>query len=125
MEIIKIEGKIEHKDYIVRNFNKYGIRGIKSADDMIELLNILQAHDETLESFHGGHSEFCGIFGDMPDDNETYKALIEFNCFYRTLEEYLEIARENAEYDGLTIEEYTEYETLYQTEDGYVLFLEY
>ena len=61
----------------------------------------------------------------MNEKSEAYDALMQFHHFYRTIEEYNEYCKEEAEYMGETVEQFTKYDTLYHTEDGYVQILEY
>ena len=95
---------IKHKDYILKNYNKYGIMASDdflfdpslchpiTQKEMLGLLNILEAHDEDLESFHNaafnGTNFFCEICGPFESDDETYNALMQFNTFY-TDEEFI------------------------------------
>lgn len=75
------------KEYIIRNYSKYHIDGLKNESDMLGLLNILEAHNENLDNLHNvkPNDMFCDIFFGCPDinDNCVYDALISHNIFYQ------------------------------------------
>jgi len=145
---------INNKEYILNNFNKYGIMVCDSfkfnaekahpitKKEMLGLLNILDAHGENLDSFHdasfNNESFFCDIYGSFEDDNDTYNALMQFNAFY-TDEEFIEWMLEHIQDE---IDNYgsnadaMEYikkvafdkacdESIVKTEDGYVRIVRY
>lgn len=145
---------IEHKAYILANYDKYGIMVSDSfrfdpekarpltRQEMLGLLNILDAHGENLDSFHdasfNGADFFCEIYGSFEDDNDTYNALMQFNQFF-TDEEFIDWMLEHIEDE---IDNYGNYEdamefikdvafdnacdeSIIKTEDGYVIIVRY
>ena len=129
MNIQKADEPIVAKEHILNHWNEYHIEGIKTKDDMVWLLNVLQAHGENLDTFHdaafNGLREFCGIVGSFTTDDDTFRALQEFNVFYKTKDELMEIMTENAEDDEVTVEEYMDGEHFVETDDGIVHILYY
>lgn len=81
------------KQYMLDNWDKYDV--VDSKDEMLELLNILQAVDENLESMHdvvvNGDREFCDVFNDhgWSSMRELKEMLFYFDTFY-TDEEFIE-----------------------------------
>lgn len=130
----------KQKDYIVRNFNKYGIEDIKTPAEMIELLNILEAHGETLDGLHDTScgDMFCDIFFnyDGTDDNAVYHALLDHNIFYTSKADLCEGLRdsldEHEEIKTMTDDELLQYvesecydDMITKTTDGYVRTIYY
>ena len=143
---------IENKAYIMQNFDKYGIIASENVwrkdahpitkAEMLGLLNILEAHGENLDSFHdasfNGYGDFCDIFGTFADDNDTYNALMQFNCFIPE-DEFVEWMLEHIQNE---IDNYGDYaeamdfikeeafgdacdSDIIKTEDGYVHIVRY
>ena len=124
------------KQYILDNYNKYGFEWENGDEwtqaDMTALLNILEVHNENLDSLHdvalNGYDEFCGIYGRFEDDNDTMNALFEFNVFIPREEfaEFMVNEYENAIECGYdSVEQYFESEDIHETSDGYVNILHY
>lgn len=119
------------KQYILNNWNAYDI--VDSIEEMLVLLNILEAHKENLDSLHDvpyqGYTEFCGIVGTYEDDRDVVSALFEHDVFYETMEDLHRVIMEDIECsynDGeMTLEEYLETEDIRKTSDGYVRVLWY
>lgn len=80
------------KEYILKNFDKYGLLTQDNQPitqrDMLELLNILESQNETLDSMHNavlnGEDTFLGIWHTGPlyaspfeNDTELYHTIIE------------------------------------------------
>lgn len=124
------------KEYILKNYDKYGLLTQNNQPitqrDMLELLNILESQNETLDSLHdaafNGYTEFMDIWHGCPfqDDNDTYHAIIDKFTFF-TENEFIEWAIETAtEGDGveylrqLAFDDFCD-NVLYKTSDGYVL----
>ncbi len=120
---------ITAKEWTLKNWDQYDLN-LKNKEEMLELLNILDAHDENLDSLHKvlqqeGHlREFCGIIGRMDTDAEIARSLFDFNLFY-TEEKYQQFLKESAEDNECTIAEVLESEDIRKTEDGYVRVLYY
>ena len=124
------------KKYILDHYNEYGFKlGDKpiTKDDMTALLNILEAHNENLDSLHdvafNGYDEFCGICGRFDNDNDTVNALFDFNVFISDSEwlawvkaEVSERLADEWEPDWI-VEDIKN--TVVKTSDGFVMFLEY
>ena len=132
--------EIQAKDYVVSHYEQYPFE-MKSKGDMIALLNILQANDETLDTMHdavfNGYDSFMGIFGEWNTDQELYEAVMEFNVFF-TEEEFIDWILEQqsllpeegyddpvAEIHCWTYDDEPSDTHIYKTEDGYVLRVNY
>ena len=131
------------KKWMVDHFRNYGI-GLESKEEMISLLNILQAHDECLETFHdcvvNNDCEFAGIIhntsGGWESDNALYHSLLDFNTFY-TEDEFISFMCETIKWMKEENRDYAEeiYSWTYEgeatdtvvskTEDGYVVTVYY
>ena len=132
MAIKTITEEITAYDYIVKNWDKYGIEALKSKQDMFELLNILQANEENLDTMHDvvingtENGFFCDIYGEWDTDTEIVETLQDLHIFFPTMEElkkYITIRLEDngEEVTADTINEEIESEDIRQTRDGYVL----
>ena len=113
----------KQKAYILRNWKAYDI--VDTKEEMIKLLNILEAHGENLDTFHKATSGFCGIYGEFANDRDTVKTLFEFDCFYKDREEMHRICQEEAKSNDMTLEEYLDGEDIRETSDGLVRVLYY
>ena len=127
------------KQYILDNYNKYGIEWANGDEwtraDMNALLNILEAHGETLDSMHdaviNGDSEFCYIWfsrGYADSDSYMVNALFEYNVFIPRDEfaDFMVNEYENAVECGFdSFNDYFEFEDIHETSDGYVNILHY
>ncbi len=87
--------RIIAKKWILDHFDQYGL-GFTKRQEMVELLNILQAAGECLDSMHNcvcnGHREFMDIIHmghGWESDAELYDSIKEYNAFY-TEEEFIE-----------------------------------
>ena len=129
----------KQREYILNNYNQYGIEDIKTKEDMIVLLNILEAHDETLDGLHDvqPYDMFCDIFFNYSgvDDNYVYNTLFEYNIFYASKKALVDGLRESfEEYDEIKTlddDELIDYisenwdDVITKTTDGYVRTLYY
>lgn len=84
---------INGKQWVLDHWDQYNL--VDSKQKMLELLNILQACDETLDSLHdvliNGESEFCDFFTDnLNTDREIVDALFYFCSFY-TEKEFIDL----------------------------------
>lgn len=135
------------KAYILNNHDKYGIHNEKgellSRDEMLALLNMLEANGENLESLHdasfNNRREFCGIYGSFDNDDDTYRTMMAFHFFYPTVDDLLEhIETVREEYWNDDLEENIEYygdfasyfkmmwdDEIIKTSDGWVRRIEY
>ena len=125
--------KIMAKDYILNHWSEYNL-GLKSRQEMLALLNILQANDETLDSLHdvclNGFMEFADIIGRWESDADVVQSLYQFNDFFTESEfidfilEQIEEIRADGEDPAEVIGEWTNGNTgdifIIRTEDGYV-----
>ena len=124
---------ISGKSYMLEHWNDYDV--VDSKQEFLELLNILQAIGESLESlndaYQNGYYEFSYIFHGEPWNSrrEIVEALYQYCAFYTDSDfiDFMLEQRENYETD----EEYTEAykritfdedgdEQIYKTDDGYV-----
>ena len=145
---------IDNKQYILKNYDKYGIMVSDTfkfnpdkarpltQKEMLGLLNILEAHGETLDSFHdasfNGEGFFCELWSSFENDNDTYNALMQFNQFF-TESEFIDWMIEHVTDE---IDNYGNYEeamesikkvafddacdeSIIKTEDGYVRIVRY
>lgn len=119
----------KQKDYILSHWKGYDM--VDSEDEMKKVLNILEAHSETLDGLYdvviGNTDMFCGIW--MNSNPETAREvkdiLYQFNIFYNNKEEMQEAVKEDAEDCGMTIEEFLSTEDVRETSDGLVRILYY
>lgn len=127
------------KQYILEHYSEYGImnehnKPITQAE-MLGLLNILEANQETLESFHdvalNGYDEFCCIYGSYETDSDTYEALIAHHLFLNDnefIDYMLEKIQEYTEDGSTDVAEWfkrVEDDSIYKTNDGYVIRFDY
>lgn len=103
--------------YCASQYARYGLTD--TAEEMISLLNILEAHGETLESLHETEGDiFCNmcILKDEITEREIAEGLQQCNRFipFAELEDYIHAEEEN----GQTMEDIMN--GLTRTTDGYV-----
>ena len=117
------------KNYILSNWDKYNV--VDSREKMLSLLNVLEAHNENLDTLHdivmGNTDMLAGIWitSNPQTDREVVKILYEYNYFFKTEEELHSYIRNIAEECDLTFEECLESEDVVKTQDGYVVILHY
>lgn len=117
------------KQYILEHWSEYDM--VDSREEMLALLNILEAHGESLDSLHdvtfGNTDRVCSIlFNSTPEtDREVVEGIREHNVFYATHDALMEAMKELAEDCGGSVEETLEGEDVRQTSDGYVRVLWY
>ena len=98
------------KEWMLKNWDKYEMpRNIKTRDEFLGLLNILQSHNLTLEDMHNcvfnGHDEFMYFWnhGGWETMDDLCHAVFEYNMFM-TDEEFIEWILEQhtteLDYDG-------------------------
>ncbi len=123
------------KNYILDNWNSYNL--VDSREEMVSLLNILQACGENLDTLHdvccNGYTMFADIVGTFEDDRDVVKALYEFNSFYTEGEfiDYMLDRIEDLKYDeyediaseihSWTYDDEFSDTKVEKTEDGYVV----
>lgn len=84
--------KITGKERMIATWPRYNIKSIKSTSEFIELLNILQSRNLSIEDMHNtvmnGDSEFMGIwnYGGWETMDDLYKAILEYNTFFTEAE---------------------------------------
>ncbi len=131
--IIEKQEVIPGYEHMVANFSRYGISHIESKEDMVWLLNVLQANEENLDSlydFYNGYSGriFCSIHMTHVDTvDDIYLALKEYHYFYSSYEEMQRdiqqiIAENDAAEFYQSVEDYIERggDQFMKTRDGYV-----
>lgn len=119
------------KEYILKNFDKYGLLTQDNQPitqrDMLELLNILESQDETLDTLHAavisGYDEYMHIWhgGSFESDTELYHIIIE-NFSFLTDAQFIDYMLElwtDFEHDTDYIIFHDMY--VYKTSDGYVI----
>jgi len=117
------------KDYVLANWQKYNM--VDSKEEMLKLINVLQAHNETLDSLHdvtiGNRNEICGIYitSSPQTDREVKEIIFEHNCFYSDMDEVREALKEIAEDYEVSIESLLKTEDIRKTDDGFVRVLEF
>ncbi len=90
---------ITAKAWMMKNWDKYEMPSIKTKDEFLGLLNILQSHGLTLEDMHNcvgnKHHEFMYFwnYGGWDNMNDLYEAILSYNSFY-TEEEFIDWIRE-------------------------------
>ena len=119
----------KQKKYILAHWKGYDM--VDSEAEMKKVLNILEAHNETLDGLYdvviGNTNMFCGIWMNSNPDTarEVKDILYQFNIFYNNKEEMQEAVKEDAEDSGMTIEEFLSTEDIRETSDGLVRILYY
>lgn len=117
------------KEYILSNWKSYNV--VDSREEMVKLLNILEAHNETLDSLHdvifNNHEFFCGIyFNSGPKtDRDVVKTLYAYNCFYNDRQQMENEVKEIADDCEMSVEEFLKTEDIRTTSDGLVRVLYY
>ena len=85
---------IQTKEYIIKNWEKYNL--VNTKEEFIQLLNILQACDETIDSLHdvvlNGETEFCDCinYNGWKSDRDVVDMLFYFCSFY-TEKEFIDL----------------------------------
>lgn len=115
------------KEHILDNWRRYNV--VDSKEEMVALLNILEAHDEDLDTMHdvymGNTDTCCGIwfnFG-VKNDRETVRSIFENNIFYSSYDAMMQCYKEDANFLEITVEQIIEWENYKKTSDGYVRFV--
>ena len=131
---------ITAKKYVVEHYYQYPF-GMKNKEEMIALLNILQANGENLDTMHdavfNGYGDFMDIFGRWDTDRELYESVLAFNQFF-TEEQFIEWVLEkmiDLKDDGFddpaeeirtwTDDKESSDTRIIRTEDGYVVRVHY
>jgi uncharacterized protein Yka (UPF0111/DUF47 family) len=127
---------MDNKAYILQNYDKYGLLNRQNKPitrrDMLDLLNILESQNETLDSFHdaafNSYTEFMDIYREdsFENDLDTYHAILRKYSFF-TVNEFIDYILETMQEENgpefiyeLTYDLYDDLE-LFKTSDGYVL----
>lgn len=75
------------RKYAIENWKQYNL-GLNGKDEMLSLVNILEAYGETLDSLHaydpqGGRNAFCNIYmSRVKTDAEIARVLLDEHIFY-------------------------------------------
>lgn len=85
---IPVVSKKSIYQYSCDNVLKYKMDAISTPRAMLCLLNILEAHEETLDSLHACYEEgFCDLYMiDSFDDSDLAEAVIDTNVFFSDLD---------------------------------------
>lgn len=127
---------MDNKAYILQNYDKYSLLNRQNKPitrrDMLDLLNILESQNETLDSFHdaafNSYTEFMDIYREdsFANDLDTYHAILRKYSFF-TVNEFIDYILETMQEENgpefiyeLTYDLYGDLE-LFRTSDGYVL----
>lgn len=119
---------MQNKAFLLKHWSLYNLTDTK--EDFIILLNILEAHEETIDSLHNvvvnGLPSFCDIEGDFNTDQELVSALFEYHNYFVN-EEVMKVAyARNANMINVTVDEYiSQYSDIRLTTDGIVDILKY
>ncbi len=126
--------KIQAKDYILSHWDEYNL--VDTKEEMLGLLNILQACGENLDSLHdvccNGYSVFADIVGTWDGDRDVVSSLYQFNSFFTESEfiDYMLDRIEDIKYEegepaeevrSWTYDEEPSDTKVVRTEDGYVV----
>lgn len=127
---------ITAKEYCVSHYSEYPFK-MENKTEMLALLNILQANDETLDSMHdvvfNGCREFMDIFGEWDTVQELYDTILQFNMFLSESEfiDWILEKLEELKYEGFddsvdeirtwTYDDEISDTKVIKTEDGYVI----
>lgn len=117
-------------NYIISNYNQYNL-GLKDKNDMLILLNKLEAYNETLDSLHdcnGFMDGYCDLVVTSQDgfytDEHIANAVNETNAFFESKEKYLEFTevdnQEDLQFLSTLWDELVECGSIVKTTDGYV-----
>ncbi len=128
---------INAKKFMLDNWQMYNI-GLKSQQEMLELLNIFQANGTCFENVYEawqnaeGYTRIMGIFGRWDTAADLIRAIMDTNYFYTDkefiefiLEQYQDM-KEDGEEDPAEVIRHWTFEGLatdtviWKTEDGYV-----
>jgi len=115
---------MDAREYILSHWSEYDIADTR--EEFVGILNILEAHDENLDSLHdvsiGNREDFCGILMNShpTTDREVVRILYQFNVFYPEKDEALEKLKEDADYMEMSLDEYVNEEDIRSTLDGIV-----
>ena len=126
--------KIQAKDYILSHWDEYNL--VDTKEEMLGLLNILQACGENLDSLHdvccNGYSVFADIVGTWDGDRDVVSSLYQFISFFTESEfiDYMLDRIEDIKYEegepaeevrSWTYDEEPSDTKVVRTEDGYVV----
>lgn len=135
---------IEHYNYMLKHWKEYNLTDTK--EDFIALLNILEAHGETIDSLHHAvfncYDFFCDYwFCDVQNDRDAVEVIFNFNRFIDNVEDLKEFLYEELqdlrdddyftreEQDRIFKEDYCDDENpdsiITKTRDGYVHSVRY
>lgn len=124
-----------HRMWILANWSQYNL--VDSREEMVELLNILEKHGETIDALHdaGGclDTDFCDIMmKNIQNDRDVVRRLKEYNLFFKTEEEFMFYVMETAKAFEESAEDFLKqaetdksFLDYMKTEDGYVVQLHY
>lgn len=113
------------KQHILENYQKYDVTNSK--EEMLGLLNVLEAYGKTLDDLHQASSdeetEFCNVILQKPAKSvrELAEVLLEYNIFYVSKEKFTERMKQLAKELDMTEEEYMKSISFHKTSDGIVV----
>lgn len=90
--------------YAVANWEAYDVCDTK--EEFIALMNILDAHRESLDTLHSCNGYFCGIlFSNPGTDRDIVNGLFENHQAFDTIESFDNLLEEYAKLNDCTVEE--------------------
>ena len=97
--------KIE--EYCIQHWNEYKI--VNTKEDFIAVMISLNIFGESLEGLYEGYSFGGFVLAESMED--VINAILEYTCIYDNFDKYMEVVKENYEYDneGETFEEYFDF----------------
>lgn len=128
----KYDAVFEDKDtweriYIMRDWDKYKL--VKRASDMLSLLNVLEAYNESLytllQFIKNNETVFCGIdWSGNPDGKQKAAELIlSHNIFYNSQYDFVTACMREHFATGMSLNEFIAREDIRKTSNGYVRVL--
>lgn len=124
---MQVKSNSKQYNHIISNYDKYNL-SLDSQEDMLRLLNILEAHGETLDSLHDCRGQFDGfcnkvnVYDDIVTDAELADGILATNAFYKSKEEFLSCYLDDDDYQDYVElwEDNIKHGDTIQTTDGYV-----
>jgi len=113
--------------YIMRDWDKYNL--VNKASDMLSLLNVLEAYNESLYTLlafiENNESVFCGmVWSNNPDGKQKAAELIlSHNIFYNSQDDFLTACMREHFATGMSLNDFIAREDVRKTSCGYVRVL--
>ena len=117
------------RNRIFQNWEQYKL--VNRASEMISLVNILEAHDESLDSLlefvDSDETHFCGLdWSKIPEGKQKpAKTLFNYNIFYHSKDDYVAACMREYHATDMTLNEFIAGEDMRETFNGFVRVLHY